>query len=199
MSSERAGQLLDTALSARSINAQGRDSHFIFTLHLYQHTVTSTSPSLLGGRSRLHLIDFGCCERTKTLGGSITQAGLGNVILGVLNGQRHLPFKESRVTQLLKEVLGSVSCQAATPPPPSLLPTLPPPHLPPLTSSLPLPPHPSSSSCPLGGPAGPHLPRAKPLLRDPAHHPAGLQDPQDAPQENAGGRRQWRGQWQREQ
>ena len=39
------------------------------------------------------------------------QAGLGNVILGVLNGQRHLPFKESRVTQLLREVLGSVSCQ----------------------------------------------------------------------------------------
>ena len=87
---------------------------------------TPATPSLLGGRSRLHLIDFGCCERTKTLGGSITQvnlaihntdeltsaqAGLGNVILGVLNGQRHLPFKESRVTQLLREVLGSVSCQ----------------------------------------------------------------------------------------
>jgi hypothetical protein len=27
-----------------------------------------------GGRTRLHLIDFGCCERTKTTGGSITQA-----------------------------------------------------------------------------------------------------------------------------
>ena len=66
---------------------------------------------LHGGRSRLHLIDFGCCERTKTLGGSITIAGLGNVILGILNGQRHLPFKESKVTQLLREVLGSVSCQ----------------------------------------------------------------------------------------
>ena len=38
-------------------------------------------------------------------------AGLGHVILGILNGQRHLPFKESRVTQLLREVLGSVSCQ----------------------------------------------------------------------------------------
>ena len=95
---------------------QGRDSHFLFTLHVYQHSVSSeaqthTSPVLLGGRSRLHLIDFGCCERTKTLGGSITIAGLGNVILGILNGQRHLPFKESKVTQLLREVLGSVSCQ----------------------------------------------------------------------------------------
>ena len=64
-------------------------------------------------RSRLHLIDFGSCERTKTLGGSITIAGLGNVILGILNGQRHLPFKESKVTQLLREVLGSVSCQVS--------------------------------------------------------------------------------------
>ena len=61
----------------------------------------------------MHLIDFGSCERTKTLGGSITIAGLGNVILGILNGQRHLPFKESKVTQLLREVLGSVSCQVA--------------------------------------------------------------------------------------
>ena len=83
---------------------------------MYQHSVSSeaqphTSPVLLGGRSRLHLIDFGCCERTKTIGGSITIAGLGNVILGILNGQRHLPFKESKVTQLLREVLGSVSCQ----------------------------------------------------------------------------------------
>lgn len=94
---------------------QGRDSHFVFTLHLYQHSVATDSSAniLLGGRSRLHLIDFGWCERTKTLGGSITQAGLGNVILGILNGQRHLPFKESRVTGLLREVLGSVSCQAA--------------------------------------------------------------------------------------
>ena len=98
---------------------QGRDSHFIYTIHVYQHSVATQSAGqpnanvLLGGRSRLHLIDFGCCERTKTIGGSITQAGLGNVILGILNGQRHLPFKESKVTQLLREVLGSVSCQAA--------------------------------------------------------------------------------------
>ena len=37
---------------------------------------TPATPSLFGGRSRLHLIDFGCCERTKTLGGSITQVNL---------------------------------------------------------------------------------------------------------------------------
>jgi len=116
---ERAGYYLDYALSSRSVDSQGRDSHFIYTIHVYQHSVATQSVGqpnanvLLGGRSRLHLIDFGCCERTKTIGGSITQAGLGNVILGILNGQRHLPFKESKVTQLLREVLGSVSCQAA--------------------------------------------------------------------------------------
>ena len=48
---------------------------------------------VIGGRSRLHLIDFGCCDRTKTPGGNITLRGLGNVILGIFNGQRHLPFK----------------------------------------------------------------------------------------------------------
>ena len=144
---------------------------------------TPATPSLLGGRSRLHLIDFGCCERTKTLGGSITQvnlaihntdeltsaqAGLGNVILGVLNGQRHLPFKESRVTQLLREVLGSVSCQVGVKKSQNLL--------------LPL-------KTLAGGPPGPHLSRAKPVLGDPAHNPACLADPPDAPQEDAGGRR----------
>ena len=36
-SAEKAAFLLDTALSARSVNAQGRDSHFVFTLHLFQH------------------------------------------------------------------------------------------------------------------------------------------------------------------
>ena len=211
-SAEKAAHLLDSAISARSVNAQGRDSHFVFTLHLFQHRwapflffcgsvclsqpnynelyrnvfslnpSTPATPSLLGGRSRLHLIDFGCCERTKTLGGSITQvnlaihitdeltsaqAGLGNVILGVLNGQRHLPFKESRVTQLLREVLGSVSCQVGVKKSQNLLLAL---------KTL------------AGGPPGPHLSRAKPVLGDPAHNPACLADPPDAPQEDAGGR-----------
>ena len=65
-----------------------------------------------GGRSRLHLIDFGGCERTKTSGGGITLNALGNVILGIFYSQRHLPCKESKVTQVLKECLSSLSCQA---------------------------------------------------------------------------------------
>ena len=41
-SAEKAAFLLDTALSARSVNAQGRDSHFVFTLHLFQHRLELT-------------------------------------------------------------------------------------------------------------------------------------------------------------
>ena len=131
-SAEKAGYFLDSALTARSTNMaadeSGRDSHFIFTLHVYQYAMDKSSSSensnigginrkamgnnVIGGRSRLHLIDFGGCERTKISGGGITLSGLGNVILAIFNGQRHLPCKESRVTSLLKECLGSLSCQA---------------------------------------------------------------------------------------
>ena len=43
-----------------------------------------------------------------------------------------------------------------------------------------------------GGALGPHLAGAQPPQRDTAHHPAGLQDTQDAEEENAGGRQQRR-------
>ena len=39
-------------------------------------------------------------------------SGLGNVILGIFNGQKHLPHRDSKVTQLLRECLGSLTCQA---------------------------------------------------------------------------------------
>ena len=122
-SAEKAGQYLDAALTSRSMEqvhgTGGKDSHFIYILHVYQYTAdkagggptTANSRNVIGGRSRLHLIDFGVCERMKTSSGGITISGLGHVILGILNGQRHLPFKESPVTNLLKECLGSLSCQ----------------------------------------------------------------------------------------
>ena len=79
----------DIFFTSRSTNMaadlNGRDSHFVFSLHVYQYSVEPSKKGgcgVIGGRSRLHLIDFGCCDRTKTSGGSITQSGLGNVILG---------------------------------------------------------------------------------------------------------------------
>ena len=49
-----------------------------------------------------------------------------------------------------------------------------------------------SPLCVAGGALGPHLAGAQPPERDAAHHPAGLQDPQDAEEENGGGRQQRR-------
>ena len=132
---DKAGQFLDAALGSRVTSESSggigkKDSHLVYTLHVYQYSVSSSSSAggvrrnsaaaassavggVIGGRSRLHLIDFGGCERTKTSSGGITLSGLGHVILGIFNGQlRHLPFKESSVTQVLKECLGSLSCQA---------------------------------------------------------------------------------------
>ena len=74
---------------------------------MYQYSVDrSGKGGVVGGRSRLHLIDFGGCERTRVPGGGITLSGLGNVILGIFNGQKHLPCRESKVTQVLRECLG---------------------------------------------------------------------------------------------
>lgn len=111
-SADKAAYYFDAALAARSADTRGRESHLLFTLHVYQYSVNSGASGVTGGRSRLHLLDFGGCERTKTPGGGITLSGLGNVILGIFNGQKHLPHRESKVTQLLRECLGSLSCQA---------------------------------------------------------------------------------------
>ena len=113
-SAEKAAFYLDAALAGRSLDAQGRESHLVFTIHVYQCALNQQGKSagVIGGRSRLHLIDFGGCERTRTTGGGITLSGLGNVILAIFNGQKHLPCRDSKVTQVLKECLGSLTCQA---------------------------------------------------------------------------------------
>lgn len=47
-----------------------------------------------GGRSRLHLIDLGSGEKsTKPGRTSLTLPALGHVILTLLQGQKHLPYK----------------------------------------------------------------------------------------------------------
>ncbi|GLH09814.1 Kinesin-like protein CG14535 [Gryllus bimaculatus] len=109
-SAEKAALYLDAALNSRS-SEDGKDSHFLYTLHVYQYSVGGKG-GVAGGRSRLHLIDLGSCERGKTSSG-IPLSGLGNVLLAIFNGQKHLPYREHKVTQLLKECLGSLTCHAA--------------------------------------------------------------------------------------
>ncbi|XP_075555507.1 uncharacterized protein LOC142587983 [Dermacentor variabilis] len=116
---EKAAFLLDAAVAAAAAanqryESESRNRHFLFTLHVYQYRVDKSGRGgVAGGRSRLHLFDLGSCERGTKAGGPLSLSALGNVILALFNAQKRLPFRESKVTQLLKEALGSVTCRAA--------------------------------------------------------------------------------------
>ncbi|KAL1509091.1 hypothetical protein ABEB36_003885 [Hypothenemus hampei] len=112
-SAEKAAHYLDAALESRSpaLRDDLRDSHLLFTLHVYQYSVAGKG-GVAGGRSRLHLIDLGNSERGKASGG-IPLSGVGNILLAIFNGQKHLPYKEHKLTHLLKDCLSSLTCHAA--------------------------------------------------------------------------------------
>uniref|UniRef100_A0A3B3WZ04 Kinesin motor domain-containing protein n=1 Tax=Poecilia mexicana TaxID=48701 RepID=A0A3B3WZ04_9TELE len=119
-SAERAAYFLDAALaerrSSRTPDDQDarRNSHFLFTLHLYQERADKMS-----GRSRLHLLDLGSCEtdisRTREGGAAqcLSLSALGNVILALSNGAKHVPYRyqKHRLTMLLSESLGNINCR----------------------------------------------------------------------------------------
>lgn len=53
-----------------------------------------------GGRSRLHLIDLGSCEMAPSRGGEasggslcLSLSALGSVILALVNGAKHVPYR----------------------------------------------------------------------------------------------------------
>ena len=50
-------------------------------------------PAVAGGRSRLHLVDLGSCGKSKDGSQALSLSALGNVILALLNGQRHVPHR----------------------------------------------------------------------------------------------------------
>ncbi|KAE8748577.1 hypothetical protein FOCC_FOCC004753 [Frankliniella occidentalis] len=110
-SAERAAHYLDCALAARS----DEEAHLLFTLHVYQYSVAGKG-GVAGGRSRLHLVDLG---RGAGQGGGtsssqgLSLSSLGHVLLAIFNGQKHLPHREHRITQLLKECLSPITCHAA--------------------------------------------------------------------------------------
>ncbi|XP_043471271.1 uncharacterized protein LOC122504292 isoform X2 [Leptopilina heterotoma] len=105
---ERAAFYLDAAVAGRQREG---DTHMLYTLHVYQYSVAGKG-GVAGGRSRLHLMDLGNSDRGKSSGG-IPLSGLGNILIAIFNGQKHLPYKEHKLTQLLKECLGSLTCHAA--------------------------------------------------------------------------------------
>ncbi|XP_063803505.1 kinesin-like protein KIF26A isoform X2 [Pseudophryne corroboree] len=121
---EKAAHFLDAAVAARSTSKADcdeedrRNSHMLFTLHIYQYRMEKSGKGgMSGGRSRLHLIDLGSCEKvlskSRDAGGGLCLSlnALGNVILTLVNGAKHIPYRDSKLTMLLRESLGNINCR----------------------------------------------------------------------------------------
>lgn len=121
---EKAAHFLDAALAARSTSKPDcdvedrRNSHMLFTLHIYQYRMEKTGKGgMSGGRSRLHLIDLGSCEKvlskSRDGGGGLCLSlnALGSVIMALVNGAKHIPYRDSKLTMLLRESLGNINCR----------------------------------------------------------------------------------------
>nr|XP_046269281.1 kinesin-like protein KIF26A isoform X2 [Scatophagus argus] len=121
---EKAAFFLDAAIAARSTSRptadeeDRRNSHMLFTLHIYQYRMEKSGKGgMSGGRSRLHLIDLGSCEKvlskSRDGGGGLCLSlnALGNVIMALANGAKHVPYRDSKLTMLLRESLGNINCR----------------------------------------------------------------------------------------
>uniref|UniRef100_A0A3B3ZCG4 Kinesin motor domain-containing protein n=1 Tax=Periophthalmus magnuspinnatus TaxID=409849 RepID=A0A3B3ZCG4_9GOBI len=117
---EKAAWFLDAALAARhssqrpdTSEEEQRNSHMLFTLHIYQYRMEKTGKGgMSGGRSRLHLLDLGSCDNmASTAPLCLSLSALGNVILALVNGSKHIPYKDSKLTMLLRESLGNMNCR----------------------------------------------------------------------------------------
>ncbi|XP_056135304.1 kinesin-like protein KIF26B [Lampris incognitus] len=130
---EKAAWFLDAAIAARHstqrpdiTEEEHRNSHMLFTLHIYQYRMEKTGKGgMSGGRSRLHLLDLGSCDVSVLGGGGrgrensspssaplcLSLSALGNVILALVNGSKHIPYKDSKLTMLLRESLGNMNCR----------------------------------------------------------------------------------------
>ncbi|NWT51252.1 KI26B protein, partial [Erythrocercus mccallii] len=121
---EKAAFFLDAAIASRHSSQRDcaeedhRNSHMLFTLHIYQYRMEKSGKGgMSGGRSRLHLIDLGSCvkalskNREGNAGLCLSLPALGNVILALVNGSKHIPYKDSKLTMLLRESLGNMNCR----------------------------------------------------------------------------------------
>ncbi|XP_038078425.1 uncharacterized protein LOC119745861 isoform X2 [Patiria miniata] len=118
---EKAAFYLDAAIAARMNKSSKEDpedskySHMLFTLHVYQYRIDKSGKGgVIGGRSRLHLIDLGSGDKSggKIVNGvALSYSALGQVILALLNNQKHIPNKDSKLTRILREAMGSLSCR----------------------------------------------------------------------------------------
>lgn len=98
-----------------------QSSHVIYTMHIYQYRVDKTYKSrsggavpYSGGRSRLHLIDLSHVnQKFHQMQNGVTpsHAGLGQIIVAMLNGFKQLPYRDSKITRLLKDSIGNPTCR----------------------------------------------------------------------------------------
>ncbi len=68
----------------------------LFTLHVYQYRIDKSGGKggVIGGRSRLHLIDLGSGDKSggKIVNGvALSYSALGQVVLALLNNAKHIP------------------------------------------------------------------------------------------------------------
>ncbi|XP_076361611.1 uncharacterized protein LOC143252790 [Tachypleus tridentatus] len=119
---EKAAYFLDVALKARHKPASGEDrlnSLFCYILHVYQcRSEKKSKGGVAGGRSRLYLFDFGSYDKHVTsregaTSQTLTLSGLGSVLLALLNGQKHVPYRNNNFTKLLTMALGNLACRTA--------------------------------------------------------------------------------------
>eukprot|EP00112_Aurelia_sp_Birch-Aquarium-sp1_P003735 Seg142.4 transcript_id=Seg142.4/GoldUCD/mRNA.D3Y31 product="Kinesin-like protein KIF26A" protein_id=Seg142.4/GoldUCD/D3Y31 len=130
-SAEKASFYFDASINSRTrplheeVNAdpsedpsERQNSNMIFTFHVYQYMIDKVGTGEIhGGRSRFHLIDLSGCKRSrrhKESGGSwLSLSNLGNVLVALANGAKHVPHRDSKLTVLLKEAIGALSSRIA--------------------------------------------------------------------------------------
>ncbi|KAK2561614.1 Kinesin-like protein KIF26A [Acropora cervicornis] len=108
---DKAAFYLDAALSSRTKPLNGQtegensgweekmNSHMFFTVHIYQYRVEKNSKNVGGGSKK----DGGAS--------SMSLSGLGNVIISLINGAKHVPHRSSKITRMLLESIGNTSCR----------------------------------------------------------------------------------------
>lgn len=109
------GELART-VSAHQLNLRSSRSHTVFTLHLESRSRVESTDKLV--TSKLHLVDLAGSERTKktgSVGVTLKEATFINKSLSFLEqvvialssqSRDHIPYRQSRLTNLLRDSLG---------------------------------------------------------------------------------------------
>ncbi|CAG9533373.1 unnamed protein product [Cercopithifilaria johnstoni] len=106
--------MIDDIIQARITEDENeqRCGHLFFYINLYRYKKNTSQ--LIGGRSRLCLVDLGLGERTsKGDVQAMTMPVITNLLVALFQGQRYLPSRQSPLCMLLKESLGSVQIKAS--------------------------------------------------------------------------------------